>query len=81
MTIDAAYLARCKPVAEARVALAGYRLGSQLSYLFKNAEVHSDDGKRALAKKIRDHVVRGHVAVRNFHASGEAKEMAKRARK
>ncbi len=79
MTIDAAYLARCKPVAEARVALAGLRLGTQLSYLFKDAKIHTDDGKRALAKKIRDHVVRGHVAVRNFHASKQAKEMVKRA--
>jgi hypothetical protein len=78
MTIDSAYLARCKPVAEARVALAGYRLGTQLSYLFRDAAIHTDDGKRALAKKIRDHVVRGHVAVKNFHVSAEAKEMVKR---
>lgn len=74
MTIDAAYLARCKPVAEARVALAGLRLGTQLSYLFKDAKVHTDEGKRALAKKIRDHVVRGHVAVRNFHAAMQVKK-------
>ena len=78
MTIDSAYLARCKPIAEARVALAGYRLGSQLSYMFKDASIATDDGKRALAKKVREHIVRGHVAIKNFHHSDEMKEIIKR---
>lgn len=78
MTIDSDYLARCKPIAEARVALAGYRLGSQLSYLFRDSKIDTDQGKRALAKKIREHVVRGHVAAKNFHLSAQAKEMSKR---
>lgn len=35
MTITQDYLNKCLPVAEARIALAGYRFGSQLEYLFK----------------------------------------------
>lgn len=70
MTISSAYLAQCKPIAEARVALAGYRLGSELNYLFKDSvhEIHTDEGKRSLAKKIREHVVRSHVRARNVKA-------------
>lgn len=37
MTISQDYLNRCIPVAEARVALAGYRLGNELQYIFGTA--------------------------------------------
>eukprot|EP00331_Platyophrya_macrostoma_P009957 CAMPEP_0176425022 /NCGR_PEP_ID=MMETSP0127-20121128/11166_1 /TAXON_ID=938130 /ORGANISM="Platyophrya macrostoma, Strain WH" /LENGTH=301 /DNA_ID=CAMNT_0017806153 /DNA_START=132 /DNA_END=1037 /DNA_ORIENTATION=- len=66
MTISAAYLARCKPVAEARVALAGYRLASELNYLFKDSgDLTKEEHKTAMAKRIRERLIRKHVAVRN----------------
>jgi len=74
MTIDAAYLARCKPVAEARVAIAGYRLASELNYIFpsssssssgSSASGHSEAERAVLAKKIRDRLIRSHVDARN----------------
>lgn len=78
MTISSSYLATCKPVAEGRVALAGYRLASQLNYLFGSGEDvrKSDDAKRAMAKKIRDHVIRSHVRVQNFKAERKAEILA-----
>lgn len=60
MTITPAYLASCKPVAEARVALAGYRLGSQLEYLF-GSEFSADE----VAAKAHRHVAELFVARRN----------------
>lgn len=71
MTISSAYLATCKPIAEGRVALAGVRLGNELEYLFgdssrKPIDKMSDNEKSAMAKKIRDHVVRSHVRVQNL---------------
>lgn len=81
MTISAAYLAACKPVAEARVALAGYRLGYQLGFLFgDSAEPLTDEKKREVAKKIRHHIVRTQVAMRNFHATHK-EELRSRLRK
>lgn len=72
MTISSQYLATCKPVAEGRVALAGYRLGTQLEYLFGKSKIETDDHKRALAKKIRDHIVRSHVEIGNIrHTQGD----------
>lgn len=72
MTISSAYLAACKPVAEARVALAGYRLASELNYLFGSGDDVRGDGlsgilaKRKVAKRIRDRIVRGHIARGNL---------------
>lgn len=67
MTISAAYLAKCKPVAEGRVALAGYRLASELNYLFKDSkpEEMTAEWKANKAKEIRDRIVRTHVELGN----------------
>jgi len=78
MTISSAYLAACKPIAEARVALAGYRLASELNYIFGSGEdVRTGDApKRSAAKKIREHIARSHVRAGNF-AHAHLQDLAK----
>eukprot|EP00658_Telonema_sp_P-2_P045141 TRINITY_DN3305_c0_g1_i5.p1 TRINITY_DN3305_c0_g1~~TRINITY_DN3305_c0_g1_i5.p1 ORF type:complete len:157 (+),score=88.77 TRINITY_DN3305_c0_g1_i5:46-471(+) len=60
MTITPDYLAKCKPVAEGRVALAGYRLGTQLQYLFG-----SQFSTAEIATKAQRHVAELFVARRS----------------
>lgn len=75
MTISSAYLATCKPVAEGRVALAGYRLGNELEYIFggsENFDSLDEEGQRVFAKKVRDRVVRHIVRLQNAKAEHRA---------
>ena len=60
MTITSDYLAKCKPVAEGRVALAGYRLGTQLQYLFGSQFTTAE-----IATKAQRHVAELFVARRS----------------
>eukprot|EP00758_Cryptobia_borreli_P014036 Tbor_TRINITY_DN5887_c1_g2::TRINITY_DN5887_c1_g2_i1::g.6265::m.6265 len=57
MTITEEYLARCKPIAERRLVLAGLRLGEQLEYIFH----HYGHDFFLAAHKIHEHIAKGMV--------------------
>lgn len=77
MTITQDYLNACIPVAEARVALAGYRLGSQLEYMLGNYGHDAD----LFAKKVLEHITVGTADVARATAQGAAALRARNARK
>lgn len=81
MTISSQYLATCKPVAEGRVALAGYRLGNELEYLFGSSQSFDkmdETEQHAFAKKVRERVVRHIVNVENTKAERRSEILAMR---
>ncbi|KAH9579811.1 S1/P1 nuclease [Trypanosoma melophagium] len=49
VTVDEKYLAQCKATAEERVALAGYRLATQLNVLFADSSIKETYGKYILS--------------------------------
>ena len=66
-TISEAYIKQCIPVAEARVALAGYRLGNELEYIFGS---WSKGNVREAGKKVLRRLLDAHI---NLHRVAKEK--------